>query len=121
MRDLSGTIGKTVAIDVGPVGNGGAAMTNYRDIVASKYTIAWQPPATLDDDTASVTVTVTIARSGKVVDSRIKRPSGNSAMDKSIESLLENVTFVEPFPRESDDAQRMFTLKFNLQAKRGLG
>lgn len=121
IRALGKDVGKAVAVDAGPVGNGGEAATNYKDIVMSKYTLAWEPPANLEDEKTSVLVNVTIARSGRVIHTSITKPSGNPAMDKSIESVLENVTFIEPFPVSSEDPQRSYTIKFNLQAKRGLG
>jgi TonB family protein len=89
--------------------------------VASKYTAAWNPPANLDDDLAAVTVKVTIERGGTVVEAHIVKSSGNPAMDRSIESTLQNVTYVEAFPPGSKDQERTYTIKFNLAAKRLLG
>ncbi len=102
-------------------GDNGPAAANYRDIVASKYTAAWNPPANLDDESAAVTVSITIARDGTVVGHRIIRGSGNPGMDRSIQTTLENVTYIEAFPAGSKDAERTYTIKFNLAAKRLLG
>lgn len=107
-----------------PPGNGtpGEVSVNYRDIIASKYYNAWSAPADLDDaNTPVVTASVTISRDGNVISARITKPSGNRAMDRSIQNTLEAVTFIEPFPASSKDQQRTITIQFNLQAKRQIG
>ena len=110
----------TVEEQAGP-GGGGPVSMNYRDAVASIYTDAWSPPADLDDESATVVVSVTIDRDGNVMSGHIITPSGNAAMDQSIQNTLDKVTFVKPFPPGSTEQQRTFTIKFNLQAKRSLG
>lgn len=118
---LASTVGKDGAVEVGADAGGGEPSANYRDIVASIYTAAWTPPPSLTDDSASVVVSVTIGRDGHVVHHEIVKPSGNSAMDKSISNTLDNVTDIAPFPEDSKDTERTFTIKFNLSAKRSLG
>jgi TonB family protein len=115
---LSHSLSSQTPVEMSGPGGGGPAVANYRDIVATKYTDAWAPPADLDADVATVSVTVTIARDGSVMSARITRPSGNKVMDNSIQNTLDNVTFISPFPEGVGDAQRTFTIKFNLQAKR---
>jgi TonB family protein len=110
----------TVEEQAGP-GGGGPLSMNYRDAVASIYTDAWSPPADLDDESATVVVSVTIDRDGNVMSGHIIKPSGNAAMDQSIQNTLDKVTFVKPFPAGTTEQQRTFTIKFNLQAKRSLG
>ncbi len=120
------TIGKNLSsatlVDLQP-GNGtpGEASVNYRDLIASIYYNAWSASADLDDNTPVVIARVTIARSGNVISARITRPSGNAAMDRSIENVLQTVTFIEPFPAGSQEQERTVTIKFNLLAKRGTG
>lgn len=111
---------KPVIIDAGPPGSG-EAMANYSDIVYSIYMAAWTPPASLEDESATVTARVTIARSGKVVHGEITRPSGNPALDRAVRAALDNVNFIAPFPPAATDSQRSYIFNFNLQAKRGLG
>ncbi len=118
---LSHALSKDTAVEMSSGADGGEAAANYRDIVASIYTTAWTPPASLDDDSATVVVSVTIARDGHVVSHEIIKPSGNAAMDKSIGNTLENVTYIAPFPEGSKDAERTYSIKFNLSAKRSLG
>jgi TonB family protein len=120
VRSLSKNLSSSTKVEM-PGPDAGPAMVNYMDIVASKYTAAWNPPASLDDDAATVIATVIIARDGRVIDHRITKPSGNAAMDSSIQTTLDNVPFVAPFPAESRDQQRSFSIKFNLAAKRSLG
>ncbi len=102
-------------------GDGGPLSAAYKDVVASIYTAAWVPPAELDDDTATVTVKVTIARDGRVISGRIIKPSGNTGMDHSIQNVLENVTFIQPFPEGSRDQERTYNINFNLKTKRLMG
>lgn len=118
---LSTALAKNTAVQINPGVDNGEQVTNYRDIVASTYTAAWVPPVSLEDDSATVTARVTIGRDGRVTSHQITKSSGNAAMDKSIENTLDNVTFIEPFPEGSKDAERTFSIKFNLAAKRSLG
>ena len=93
---LSGST--TVTMPVG-VGGGGAASINYRDLIASKYYNAWNPSFSLNENTPDVTVSITIMRDGSVT-GHITKHSGNSGMDKSVQSVLDTVTFIEPFSTE---------------------
>jgi colicin import membrane protein len=114
-RDIKGLgkeMNKAVAVDAGPVGNGGEAVTSYKDIVYTKYYNAWSTPAMSEKGDLKTTVSITIARDGKVIDSHITRRSGNAALDKSIENLIENVTFVQPFSEQMKSPQMQFTLTF---------
>jgi TonB family protein len=118
---LSGALSKDTAVQMSSGEDGGEAAANYRDIVYSIYTAAWNAPASLDDDSATVVASVTIARDGHVVHHEITKPSGNATMDKSIGNTLDNVIFIAPFPEGSKDMERTFSIKFNLSAKRSTG
>jgi colicin import membrane protein len=102
-------------------GPGGAAYANYAQAVKSVYTQAWIVPEDLNDDEATTKVSVTIARDGTVLSSRVLAPSGNATMDGSIRRVLDRVRFVAPFPDGAKEAQRTFTINFNLKAKKLLG
>lgn len=102
-------------------GPGGQAYANYAQVVKSVYTHAWIVPADVNDDQATTTASVTIARNGTVLDARITRQSGNAAVDASVRRTLERVTFVAPFPVGATEDKRTFTIKFNLKAKRQIG
>ncbi len=114
---LSSTLNKDTAVQISSGGDGGEAAANYRDIVASIYHAAWNQPASLNDDAATVVVSVTIGRDGRVLHHEIIKPSGNPVMDRSIDNTLENVTDIAPFPEGSKDAERTYSISFNLTAK----
>jgi TonB family protein len=120
VQNLSKELSTSTAVELpNPNGNGGPLSASYRDLVASTYNAAWSSPPGLNDDSAKVTVTVIIARDGRVVMGRIKRPSGNSAMDESIQNMLDTVTRIpEPFPEGSADQERTFVITLSLLAKR---
>jgi TonB family protein len=114
---LSSTLNKDTAVQISSGGDGGEAAANYRDIVASIYHAAWNQPTSLNDDTATVVVSVTIGRDGRVLHHEITKPSGNPVMDHSIENTLDNVTDIAPFPEGSRDAERTYSITFNCLAK----
>jgi TonB family protein len=122
LKSLGKNLSTKTLVDMTPGPGGGSEVSaNYRDIIASKYYNAWIAPLGLEDDTPVVVAKVTIARTGEVVSARIITPSGNRLMDRSIEKVLETVTFIEPFPESSHDQERTVTIQFNLQAKRQIG
>lgn len=123
MKNISGKLSSStplVAPESGP-GGGGEVSVNYRDLIASKYYNAWNPPSVLNDDVQVVTASVTISKDGNVIRAHIVNASGNSLMDRSIEKVLDTVRYFEPFPRSSSDQQRTFTIQFNLKVLRQIG
>jgi outer membrane biosynthesis protein TonB len=112
--DLSGRT--TVAFDPG-VGGGGKATINYFQLIQSTLDNAWHPSQTLGDDTPSATISVTISRDG-TLRGRISKHSGNSRMDASVQSVLDTVTSVEPFPESFTEQQITASFTFDIKAKR---
>ncbi|HMP81321.1 MAG TPA: TonB family protein, partial [Verrucomicrobiota bacterium] len=106
-----------------PQGGGGSgpAYANYAQLVKSRYTMAWNPPDGIEDEDATVKVSVTIARDGTVISARVTQSSGNAAVDRSVRATLDRVTFIAPFPEGSKDTQRSYIINFNLKAKLQLG
>ena len=102
-------------------GTGGEAYADYADFVKSVYEDAWVVSDQLTDEDGTAKVTVTIARSGRVISAHIERHSGDAMLDKSVQRALDKVKFVAPFPADTHDEQRTFTINFNLKAKRLLG
>jgi protein TonB len=102
-------------------GNGSVSYANYASVVKSIYDAAWTQPNDAASDTANVKVSVTIARDGTVVSSRIKDRSGDTELDASVQRALDRVTFVAPFPDGAKENERTFVINFNLKAKRMLG
>ena len=108
-------------VDVG--GPGGEAYASYGAFVQAAYEDAWTILPDLNDDDALAVIRVTISRHGAVLESRITRRSGNAIMDKSVQRAIDRVKDqgLPPFPESIKDAQRSFTIEFNLKAKRLLG
>lgn len=99
---------------------GGVAVSNWRAAVAALFEMAWTPPPEVDGS-ATVKVSVTIARDGTVLSSRILSSSGDRALDRSVERVLREVTHVPPFPEGATDDRRTLTINFNHKSKQGLG
>jgi TonB family protein len=116
INHLSSALGKDTAVQMSSGADGGEAAANYGDIVQSIYDAAWNQPASVDDS-AVVVVSITIERDGRVSRHEIVKPSGNTAMDRSIENTLDNVSVIAPFPEGSKDAERTYNIKFSLTAK----
>jgi len=113
VKKITGSANTSGAVSISPDVGAGPLMANYGDIVYSHYRSAWTPPPELDDESISVTASVTIARDGQVLRHEIKKRSGNVAMDSSIDATMENVTFIDAFPAESKDSQRTYTIRFS--------
>jgi len=96
---------------------GGEAFASYRDVIFNAYYHAWITPDSVTDRTASVDAKVTIARDGTILSAEIVRPSGNVALDKSVERALRFVTKLPPFPASARDEERTFKIQFSLEAK----
>ncbi len=117
--NLRGSLSPSVLVKTsGGVGGGGPMSVNYSSIIFSKYYNAWVAPLALGDDTPVVVVRITIDRDGNVKASHIVRLSGNKLMDRSVQNVLENVSFIEPFPDSSTEREKTVTIEFNLEAKR---
>ncbi len=102
-------------------GAGSQSYANYGQIVKSIYENAWNPPDSADSDEASPKVRVVIARDGSVISAHIVTPSGDRALDESVQRTLDRVTFIRPFPDGATENQRSYIINFNLKAKRMLG
>jgi TonB family protein len=103
-------------VDVSGIG-GGEAFAGYRDVIFNAYYRAWVTPDSVTDRTASADAKVTIARDGTIRSAELVRPSGNGALDKSVERALRSVTKLPPFPASARDEERTFTIQFSLEAK----
>jgi TonB family protein len=89
--------------------------------VKKVYTDAWVVPDGVTDDSATVTASVTIARSGEVLSTSIVKSSGNSLVDHSVKATLDRVPTVPPLPDGAKEEQRTVTINFNVKAKLGQG
>ncbi|NBV25474.1 MAG: TonB family protein, partial [Proteobacteria bacterium] len=109
-----------VHVDAGG-GPNALAFLDYGQMMVRIYEQMWLVPGTLSDSLSVVGVTVTVARNGRVLDWQISKPSGNSAVDKSVRETLQKVIQFEPFPASFRESQRTFNIDFNLKAKRNTG
>lgn len=109
-----------VHIDAGG-GPNAAAFLDYGQMMVRIYEQAWLVPPNLNDSLAVVSITVTVARNGRVLDWQVNKPSSNSAIDKSVRETLQKVIQFEPFPASFRESQRTFNIDFNLKAKRTSG
>lgn len=122
-KRVSSGLSSTTQVDLpeGP-GGGGVSYANYGQIVRAKYTDAWRVPDDMSDDEASIKVSVTIARDGTVLSSRITQSSGSAAADRSIQYTLDRIRSIGvAFPAGAKESERTFILTFNLKAKKAFG
>jgi protein TonB len=103
-------------------GSTGPAYASWLSIVKTIYYNDWKERATdgLTDDSAQAEATVVIARDGTVVRSEITKSSGNSAVDRSIQSTLNHVKFTSRFPDSSKEDQTELILEFSVKALKQL-
>jgi TonB family protein len=103
-------------------GNGSVSYASYASAVKTIYEHAWASfdDAAIDHDVVT-TVSVTIARDGRVLSSHIVDRSGDTQVDTSVRRTLDSVDFVAPFPEGATEKERTFTIKFDHKAKRMLG
>lgn len=118
---LSGGLSSGTTIELKGPGGGGVPYANWLQAVKSRYARAWEIPASVTDEEATTTVSVTIARNGDVVNARIIKFSKNSEVDQSVQRTLDRVTWAAPLPEASKDTEREVTIKFNVRARRNLG
>lgn len=103
-------------------GGSGPAYANWLQIVKSIYFNDWsgRVPQDATDDTAIATATVTISRDGTVITAHIIQSSGNPAVDRSIQSTLDNVRYTKAFPESAKEDQRELEIRFNVKAVKQL-
>lgn len=109
-----GVAGSTEIRLQGP-GGGGVPYANFLSVVKRVYQEAWLVPDGAPEVT--VKVSVTIARDGSVVSSRIIDQSGNAAVDTSVEMTLDRVKYVAPLPDGAKEDQRTVTIVFDVKSK----
>lgn len=113
-QQISANVSGQTAISV--PGPGGAAYAPYSAYVKKVYHDAWVPPGKVDGDPI-VRVQIVVARDGRVVSAKITSRSGNAALDRSVQSALDRVRKLRPFPEGATDPERTFNLNFNLASK----
>jgi TonB family protein len=116
-----GTASATAIEDSYGPGGGGPSYASYVAWVKTVYENAWRPPDETTMEDAIVKASITIARDGTILAARITIPCGESRVDRSVRDVLDRVrTIGKPFPEGAREAERTYTISFNLKAKRGL-
>jgi colicin import membrane protein len=111
----------STSIELKGPGGGGVPYANFLQAVKSRYQQAWIVPDGITDENATVAVSVTIARDGTVVSSRITRSSSNAAVDRSVQVTLDRVKWAAPLPEDAKEDRRTVSINFNVAAKRASG
>jgi protein TonB len=106
--------GTEIKVQPGP-GGGGPTYANFNSVLKRVYMEAWAVPSGAPNVT--VRVSVTIAKDGSVVSSRILEQSGDAAVDTSVEMTLDRVKFVAPLPDSATEDQRTVNIVFDVKAK----
>jgi TonB family protein len=112
---IQGGVAGSTEIKLGGPGGGGVPYGNFNAAVKKRYWDAWHPPAGVPNLTVSATVD--IGRDGTVLSARITDPSGNAAVDSSVQETLDNVKFAAPLPTSATENHRFVPLRFNTDAK----
>ena len=96
-------------------GNSNVAYANYGNVVTSVYHQKWLTlaPTGMEKENAVVTFRVTIASDGTVLSAGIITPSGDVNVDRGVQRMLDNVSFIAPFPDGATDKERTYIIDFN--------
>jgi TonB family protein len=96
-------------------GNNSVAYANYGSVVTSIYHQKWLTlePAGMEKENAVVTFRVTIASDGTVISAGIIAPSGDANVDRAVQRMLDNVSFIAPFPESATEKDRTYIIDFN--------
>lgn len=111
-------------VEIGEVrgpGGGGPSYASFEAELRRRYFNGWLAPTDATMSDAVVQASVTIASDGTVLSARITQGSGDPAVDRSVRRVLDEVTFIAPFPPGAREQQRTYPLSFSLRAKRGSG
>jgi TonB family protein len=112
---IRGGVSGSTEIKMPGLSSGGVAYGNIKSAIYTKYFDAWQVPDGAPDST--VYVSITLARDGTVVTSRITDRSGNAQLDSSVQKALDRVRFVAPLPDSETQETREFNFGFNPEMK----
>ena len=113
LQSLRNQLSSATTVDM--PGNSSVAYANYGTVVVSVYYQTWPTvaPNGMDNDNAMVKFSVTIARDGTVISSRIVNKSGDANVDAAVRRMLDRVTFIAPFPEGATENQRTYPINFN--------
>lgn len=118
LKSLEKSLAPGTRIDM--PGTASAAYANYANVVQSVYEQALRGhiPDHVASNSESTKVRVTIASDGTVVSADIISRSGDPTWDQAVQSTLDQVTSIAPFPAGSTEKERHYTLSFNPDVER---
>ena len=123
LENLKEGLSSSTSIDI--QGPGGEAYAGYLSVLQSIYQSCYDRELAAAGELAgkesTVIVVVTVERSGRVVNSRVSRPSGIAQLDRLVRRVLDQVDFIRAFPAGSKDSERTFTIGFELRLNRAIG
>ena len=102
----------TPSVQVGRVGG-----DHMAEAVHKQYDQAWHLPDETSQTPIEVKALVVIAKNGQVLSAHIVKPSGDLAIDQSVQRALDRVRRVPPFDAGVTNAQKNFYINFNLKPK----
>ena len=111
LRAISENSSKATEVDM--PGNSSASYANFGAIVVSVYHHAWRSPDNMSVATAVVRFTVTITRDGTVASAHIVNSSGDANVDDAVQRMLDRVSYIHPFPEDTKDKERTYTIDFD--------
>jgi TonB family protein len=114
---IQGGLSGSTTVELKGPGGGGLPYANWLQAVRTVYQRAWVVPQGISDDSAAATVSVTIARDGTVLSAHMIKPSGNAAVDASVEATLNRVKYAAPLPDDAKEDQRTVTIVFDVKSK----
>ena len=91
---------------------GRLAAANYESLIRQKYRDAIIHPGGISGD-AIAQVSITIARSGKILSARIVKRSGVPSWDEAVQKTLSRLNYIAPFPKEMSGSQKSYVFKLN--------
>ncbi len=116
--NLNNSLSKNVVVDAGP-GPGGPAFANYGGLVGAAYKRAVDANHPQSDEDVDALIRVVVLRDGRVQSAEWVRRTPNSLLNKAVDGALKSVRSVPPFPAETKDTEREFTIRISFEAKRG--
>jgi TonB family protein len=114
------TSGARATVVTVPGEGGGEAFVGYETAIYNAYYHAWMAPQDTSDN-RSADAKIVVARDGTILSREVARPSGNPAIDRSVQRVLDQVRQLPPFPEGAQDAQRSFIISFSLEATHSSG
>lgn len=93
-------------------GPGGEAYAPYATYLHAFFRQRWISPNSISKPTASVGVSIEIARDGTLLNWKLIEPSGLRELDESVRTVLKRYSKLRPLPEGTRDPSRTFTIQF---------